>query len=133
MADWPYSTAAWRRLRATKLSADPLCEPCRRRGRLIPASHVDHVLSIAAGGDPFPTLDRLMAMCASCHSIKTDALDRAGGKGIAFKGCDADGLPLDPAHPFVAGDTPSQDGEPSDRRPAGTSFPHLVRDFSRWG
>lgn len=134
MADWPYSTGAWRVLRKRKLQVEPLCQACSRRGLVTPASHVDHVLSIKQGGEPFPPLAGLMSLCPSCHSIKTNAKDRAGGKGVAFKGCDADGVPLDPEHPFVAeGYTPSQDGEPSRRGPAGTSQTHLVRDFSRWG
>lgn len=101
MADWPYSTAAWQRLRRLKLSEQPLCEVCARRGRHIIAEHVDHIVSIASGGPAFPETDGLMALCPSCHSIKTRALDQAGGKRVAIKGCDADGLPLDPAHGFL--------------------------------
>lgn len=97
-----YDTARWQRLRALKLSEQPLCEPCFRRGRLVQAEAVDHVLSMANGGEAFPALDGLMSMCTPCHSIKTNALDRAGGKGVAFKGCDQDGMPLDPDHPFVS-------------------------------
>lgn len=113
MADWPYSTAQWRRLRALKLSTSPLCEPCSMRGDLVPGHHVDHVVSIASGGDPFPPLDGLMSMCPRCHSEKTAAVDRPGGKGVRFKGVGADGFPVDPSHPFFSGgDTPSTDGKP---------------------
>ena len=108
MADWPYSTAAWQRLRTAKLAASPLCEPCSKLGRVVPAHHVDHIVAIAAGGDAFPSLDGLMSMCQPCHSIKTAAVDRKGGSGIRFKGVGLDGLPVDPDHPFVAeGYTPS--------------------------
>lgn len=108
MADWPYNTAAWQRLRKAKLAASPLCEVCAKRGLAVPARHVDHVRAIAAGGDPFPPLDGLMAMCPSCHSIKTNAVDKPGGSGIRFKGVGLDGLPIDPDHPFVSeGYTPS--------------------------
>lgn len=100
MAAWPYSTAAWQRLRAAKLSADPLCEPCQWRGVQRPATAVDHIVSIASGGHPFPPLTGLRSMCVPCHSVKTAALDRKGGKGVAFKGCGPDGLPLDAEHPF---------------------------------
>lgn len=100
-----YDTARWKRLRALKLSTSPLCEPCERRGKLKPANHVDHIVSITSGGDPFPPLSDLMSMCAPCHSIKTCAKDRAGGKGVAAKGCDANGHPLDPAHPFLNRET----------------------------
>lgn len=108
MADWPYNTAAWQRLRKAKLSATPMCEPCSDLGRVVAARHVDHIRSIASGGDAFPPLDGLMSMCPACHSIKTNAVDRPGGSGIRFKGVGFDGLPIDPDHPFVSeGYTPS--------------------------
>ena len=97
-----YGTAQWRRLRLLKLSIDPRCEPCSRRGLDVEARHVDHIVSIASGGAAYPPLSGLMSMCVSCHSIKTAARDRAGGKGVAFKGCDASGVPLDPEHPFLS-------------------------------
>ncbi len=131
MADWPYSTAKWQRLRKAKLSESPLCETCERRGRKVIAGHVDHIVSIASGGHAFPSMDGLRSLCPPCHSIKTNALDRAGGKGIAIKGCDVNGLPLDPDHPFLTGgDNPLQGQEAVDQRPAGSCNPQLVRD---WG
>jgi hypothetical protein len=111
MAKWPYNTAAWRNLRAEKLKGSPMCEPCERRGRLVPANTVDHVLAIAKGGDPFPPLSGLMSCCTSCHNSKTGAVDRKGGNGVALKGYGPDGLPIDPQHPCYAtgGHTPSKD------------------------
>lgn len=120
MADWPYNTAAWRLLRKSKLAERPLCEPCERRGKIVAASTVDHIRSIASGGEPFPPLAGLMSMCHACHNTKTNAVDRAGGKGVKFKGCDVNGLPIDEAHPFFAeGYTPSKDEDapPTDRSP----------------
>jgi hypothetical protein len=106
MADWPYSTARWRKLRAAKLAASPLCEVHGLRGKLVSATVVDHRVAIAAGGDPFPDLDGLMSMCASCHSTKTNARDNAHAFGsdrwrAAFKGCGLDGRPIDADHPFL--------------------------------
>lgn len=95
-----YNTARWKRLRALKLSEDPTCAPCEARGVIRQASHVDHIVAMAKGGESFPDLEGLMSMCASCHSIKTTALDRAGGKGVGIKGCNAHGLPMDTEHPF---------------------------------
>lgn len=100
MAKWPYGTAAWLTLRQAKLDAMPHCEPCKRRGGLVLANTVDHVISIAKGGEPFPPLSGLMSMCAPCHSFKTRSVDRPGGAGIAFKGCDATGNPIDPHDPW---------------------------------
>ncbi len=117
MAGWPYTTALWRKLRSRKLELQPYCEPCLKRGKRVEARHVDHIIAIAAGGSAFPPLDGLMSMCASCHSIKTSAVDRRGGKGVRFKGAGLDGIPIDPAHPFLKGDTPFEDlpAEPCNR------------------
>lgn len=130
MADWPYSTTTWRKLRLAKLAASPMCEACARRGVVTPARHVDHVRAVSAGGDPFPPLDGLAALCPSCHSRKTAAMDRPGGKGAGWGGVGLDGLPVDPDHPFLTGnqgDTPSKDGRmtPRDRlgARARTKFP----------
>lgn len=107
MADWPYNTRAWQRLRSRKLAASPLCEVCERRGQVVPANVVDHTVSIASGGDAFPALDGLMSMCQSCHGVKTAARDNphayGSGPKLAFKGCDLAGLPIDEAHPFWGG------------------------------
>ncbi|MGG7565987.1 HNH endonuclease signature motif containing protein [Rhodovulum sp. DZ06] len=105
MAVWPYNTAAWKKLRLVKLATNPLCEVCAKRDRLAAASHVDHIVAINQGGEAFPELSGLMSMCPSCHSIKTQAKDRKGGSGVAFKGCDAEGNPIDPGHPAL-GDAP---------------------------
>jgi hypothetical protein len=102
MAQWPYSTAQWAWLRRTKLQTNVLCEVCFKRGRLVVATTVDHIISIKNGGEPFPPLDQLMSMCATCHSAKTAARDRpnASGHRPALKGFDVNGLPIDPAHSF---------------------------------
>ena len=129
MADWPYSTTAWQRLRRLKLSETPLCETCALRGRHVIAEAVDHVVSIARGGHAFPPLTGLRSLCPGCHSIKTNALDRAGGKGVAIKGCDIEGLPLDPDHPFMGGN-PLQGLEAVATGPARYPRKHLDRDWS---
>lgn len=117
MADWPYDTSAWKRLRRAKLASSPLCEPCGKRGVVKQAKHVDHITAIAKGGEAFPPLDGLMSLCPSCHSIKTRAVDQCGGSGIRFKGCGIDGLPLDPDHPFFK---PDDQTRPEGYTPQGT-------------
>jgi hypothetical protein len=107
MAKWPYNTRQWRKLRAAKLAEKPLCEVHEMRGHVVFATVVDHRIAIAAGGDPFPPLEGLMSMCASCHAVKTNARDNphAFGNGYrpAFKGCGLDGKPIDADHPFLEG------------------------------
>lgn len=59
-----YHTPRWRALRRRILDATPYC-PC---GAL--ASHVDHVIPLRQGVDPFDEAN-LQALCAACHSRKT--------------------------------------------------------------
>ena len=108
MAAWPYNTAAWKRLRRAKLDAQPTCEPCSTAGRLTIANTVDHRVPISAGGPALPGLDGLTSMCGPCHSAKTARGSEAGAVRTARalqprRGCDADGWPLDPAHPWNGG------------------------------
>ena len=57
---------AWKKLRARFLLQHPLCEQCKREGRLTPAEEVHHILSLANGGTNGES--NLMALCKSCHS-----------------------------------------------------------------
>lgn len=103
MANWPYNTAAWQRLRKAKLSRDPLCEDCQAMGRITPANHVDHCHAISDGGDAFPPLDELSSKCAPCHSAKTARGAEAGAvrSNKPRRGCDANGNPLDSNHAWA--------------------------------
>lgn len=105
MAAWPYNTRRWQALRLAKLAESPLCEDHLERDRIVAAAHVDHRIAIAAGGPAFPPLSGLRSLCAPCHSAKTNAHDRDGGRGF-MPGCDVDGVPLDPRHPGITGKLP---------------------------
>lgn len=115
MADWPYNTQQWQRLRLAKLAHDPLCFACQLRGQVTLARAVDHVRSIKSGGDAFPPLDGLMSLCDRCHNEKTGAVDRPdrASSGRRFKGCDANGNPIDPADEWHGGGaSKDQNGSP---------------------
>ncbi|WP_299821346.1 HNH endonuclease signature motif containing protein [uncultured Jannaschia sp.] len=105
MAAWPYCTSNWKRLRLVKLAACPLCFICERRGRLVEATVVDHITPIRQGGPAFPELAGLMSLCKRCHDEKTASFDRARGNatGRRFKGCGADGNPVDPSDGWWGG------------------------------
>ncbi|WP_369122930.1 HNH endonuclease signature motif containing protein [Novosphingobium aureum] len=79
-----------------------MCRHCAKRGALTMASHVDHIKAISEGGAPFPGHDGLQALCLPCHSRKTARGGEAGAASTTkpMKGCDADGNPIDPAHPW---------------------------------
>lgn len=98
MAQWPYSTARWQRLRKAHLSLEPLCRACAPR--LVLADTVDHVVAISDGGPAFPGHDGLTSYCTACHSAKTARGAEAGAARTnkPRRGCDAAGNPLDPAH-----------------------------------
>lgn len=98
MADWPYSTQRWQRIRKAKLQANPLCEVCLP-ARCVPATDVDHVVPIRQGGDPFPPNSGLRSYCHACHSRKTAAGSEAGAvRGVRYGVDPETGLPLDPRH-----------------------------------
>jgi len=112
MAVWPYNTQRWQRLRRMKLRENPLCEPCLKQKRIVPAVAVDHIIPVKApGGQAFPALDWLMSCCAACHNRKTRGEQL--GKELPIKGCDIYGYPLDPRHPWYQG-SPLRDKERRD-------------------
>ena len=89
------NTAAWQKLRASVLRDSPLCDSCKRRGLIVMATDVDHI-----SGDPSDNgRANLASLCHSCHSLKT-AADH--GKNV-YLGCDVNGMPLDPRHPWNNG------------------------------
>lgn len=97
MAVWPYSTSRWARLRRWQLFRAPCCALCYPRLEL--ATDVDHIIPIRDGGEPFEAAN-LRSLCHSCHSRVTHAWQH--GRDVRVKGCDANGMPLDPAHPWNA-------------------------------
>ncbi len=90
-----YAHRRWRRLRAAKLAADPLCWMCLTRGRTTLATVVDHRKPISDGGDPWEW-DNLQSLCKTDHDAAKKSQEATGH----LRGCDADGFPLDPAHPW---------------------------------
>ena len=100
MAKWPYNTARWQRLRKQHLQLERFCRGCAPR--LVVANTVDHVHPISEGGPAFPSHDGLASYCPACHSRKTARGSEAGRAKTnkPRKGCDLQGNPIDPEHPW---------------------------------
>ncbi len=82
----------WRKLRLLVLRAEPLCRMCAEIGRTSPATVVDHIKPIRDGGTN--AWDNLQPLCKRCHDGAKQSFEATG----KMRGCDADGLPLDPGH-----------------------------------
>lgn len=105
MAVYPYNHPRWHNLRRKVLEERPTCEDCRHE----PSAEVDHIKPVRLGGEPFER-DNLQARCKRCHSRKTrieqgeaGILSRVRRTTPKVKGCDVNGMPLDPEHPWNQG------------------------------
>lgn len=107
----PLNSKAWHQLRRSVLAEQPLCQYCPP-GVITPATEVDH-----KNNDPADnSRENLVSCCKPCHSIKTMA-DLYGRP--ARMGCDAEGNPINPAHPWNE-KSPAVDG------PEPTCTPHAI-------
>lgn len=111
MADWPYNSANWKRLRKAHLAAFPWCEGCKHMGKPhVLANTVDHRVPISEGGPAFAGHDGLASYCPACHNAKTARGSEHGAvrSNKPRRGCNPDGSPLDPAHPWHGGNDDSK-------------------------
>ena len=91
-----YKTMAWQSLRAAALRRDGyrcVVPGCRTR-----ATHVDHVIPRRRGGPD--VLSNLRSLCKEHDNqvMQGPSGQRRSGGRPHMKGCDADGMPLDPTH-----------------------------------
>lgn len=66
---------AWKRIRDRHIAEQPLCEMCKKQGRIIPAEEVHHIKPLSQGGTHDDS--NLMSLCKECHSEITA---RKGGR-----------------------------------------------------
>lgn len=95
----PLNSAAWKRLRSEVLADEPLCRMCAGRGLVVAATDVDHIEDSREDYSDDNSRANLQPLCHDCHSLKTAA---SMGKSVTL-GCDVNGVPLDPAHPWHRG------------------------------
>lgn len=67
----------WLRLSNAYRKRHPLCEECKRHGRVEKTEHIDHIIPFDGIDDP-KRLDwnNLQALCKACHMRKTAREDR---------------------------------------------------------
>ena len=92
-----YNTARWRRARAAYLRDNPSCTLCAQAGRTTLATVVDHVDPHRGDLEIFWDSTRWQALCQTCHSAAKQSAEKTGKP---IRGCNVDGLPLDPKHPW---------------------------------
>lgn len=56
-------------LRAELFQREPLCEECKRQGRVTAATQRDHILSLEEGGEDIAS--NTQALCEECHDAKS--------------------------------------------------------------
>ena len=94
----------WRALREIVLSEEPFCRVCLEHGNQQPSPSiiVDHIDGKAADLDDYRR-ENLQGLCRYHDGLKSIHEDGGfGGTRVksAPAGCDENGVPLDPRHPF---------------------------------
>jgi 5-methylcytosine-specific restriction protein A len=56
-------------MRAALFQRCPLCEECKRQGRVTAATQRDHIVPLAEGGADDETNEQ--ALCDDCHKVKS--------------------------------------------------------------
>lgn len=64
-----YQRKEWKAVRSLQLQLEPLCRHCRKQGKLVAASVVDHIKPITEGGAELD-LNNLQSLCKPCHERK---------------------------------------------------------------
>ncbi len=71
-----YNTSRWQKLRKSFLCENPICEECKKKGIITPATHVHHIYEISNGKDDEQMKEiafnwhNLMSLCDKCHKEK---------------------------------------------------------------
>ena len=66
----------WKRERKRFLKVHPLCEYCKKQGKFVKASVVDHVVPHRGDEQLFWDESNWQALCKNCHDSKTMTEDR---------------------------------------------------------
>lgn len=90
-------TAKWDKARKAYLSRNPLCVLCQQEGKTTAATVVDHINAHHGDWALFWDSQNWQPLCTNHHNSHKQSIEK-GGHGRM--GCNASGLPVDPAHPW---------------------------------
>lgn len=71
----------WRKARIGFLMKHPLCVECERKGRIVPATVVDHITPHKGDKQLFWDKANWQTLCKTCHDRKTATEDGGFGNG----------------------------------------------------
>jgi 5-methylcytosine-specific restriction protein A len=63
--------ARWQKARKKFLHSHPLCEECKRGGKFVKATVVDHIIPHRGNKELFWNENNWQALCEHCHNVKT--------------------------------------------------------------
>ncbi|WP_180138435.1 HNH endonuclease [Acinetobacter sp. YH12043] len=93
--------AEWKKHRDQFLLEHPLCVECRRKGYVMPATVVDHIIPHKGDKDLFWNKSNWQPLCETHHNIKTASEDRGAWIPVVNKPV----IDPDRMNPFKVGDT----------------------------
>ncbi|MBY3386393.1 HNH endonuclease [Rhizobium laguerreae] len=91
-----YQLKVWKAARATQLAHQPLCERCLQDEIVTEATVVNHRLPFKGNWQMFIDPSNHESTCEPHHNSLIQREERRGH----VIGCDVDGRPLDPHHPW---------------------------------
>jgi len=94
-----YYLPVWKKLRALQLAEFPFCCICEMVDKLTVADTVDHKIPFRNDWNLFIDRNNHQSVCRSCHSRHKQIQEKSG----ALPGCDVNGMPIDPNHPWTKG------------------------------
>ena len=90
-----YGTARWQAKRSAQLRAEPLCQRCKDKGLVVPATVAHHATRHNGDAQLF-WFGKLASSCAPCHDAIEQAIEARGYE----IGCDPHGRPIAADHPW---------------------------------
>ena len=86
----------WQKYRAGYLRSHPLCSMHMKRGLVVEATVVDHIKPHKGDQALFWDPANHQALCKACHDSHKKRFEISGVE----VGCDVNGMPIDPHHPW---------------------------------